>query len=168
MLLISVSKRLGAVDDVAREARLVGDHRVDPLLDGPPADELVYQHVRLLADPERAVGRLVLDGGVPPAVEVDDLRAAVRFSPVPPALSESTKKGGPSSRWKFSTSSRRLATGVPPWRTRPGRPKTPSRNSASGSVISRNCVKTSAFSCRSASSSQSSARRWNLPLCSGR
>ena len=35
-------------------------------------------------------------------------------------------------------------------------------------MISRNWVKTSAFSWRSPSSSQSSARRWNLPLCRGR
>ena len=50
--------------------------------------------------------------------------AAVRFRPVPPAFSERTKNGGPSSRWncvdQLACASRR---GVPPCRTRPGRPK---------------------------------------------
>ena len=50
--------------------------------------------------------------------------AAVRFSPVPPALSERTKNGGPSSRWNWSTSALRRLTAVPPCSTRPGRPKT--------------------------------------------
>src|SRR5262249_48616296 len=40
--------------------------------------------------------------------------AAVRLRPVPPALIDSTKKGGPASRWKSSTSPRRLPTAVPP------------------------------------------------------
>ena len=56
-----------------------------------------------LADAVGAVGRLVLDGRVPPRVEVDDgvgggqVEARRR-----PALAM-RKTGGPSSRWKFST-----------------------------------------------------------------
>src|SRR2546425_7994098 len=71
--------------------------------------------------------------------------AAVRLRPVPPALSERTKKGA-SPVWKLSTSPARSRTLVSPCRTRPGAPKTCPRNAASGSVSSRNCVKTSTFS----------------------
>ena len=39
------------------------------------------QHVLLLADPEGAVGRLVLDGRVPPAVEVDHVRSRRQVQP---------------------------------------------------------------------------------------
>ena len=46
---------------------------VDALLDGAATDELVHEHVALLTDAVGAVGRLVFDGGVPPAVEVDDV-----------------------------------------------------------------------------------------------
>ena len=54
--------------------RLLLDQGVDPLLDRAAADELVHQHVALLADAEGAVGGLVLDGRIPPAVEVDHVR----------------------------------------------------------------------------------------------
>ena len=94
--------------------------------------------------------------------------AAVRFNPVPPALSDNTKNGGPSARWNASTSPRRFPTGTCPCNTTPGRPKILVRYSASGPVVSRNCVNTSTFSCRAASSSHSSPSRPNFPLSSGR
>ena len=65
-----------APDDRAREVLLVLDHPVDPLLERPAADELVDLHVLRLADPEGAVRRLLLDGRVPPAVDVEDVRGA--------------------------------------------------------------------------------------------
>ena len=43
------------------------------MFDGALADEFVDDDVLLLADAEGAVGGLVFDGGVPPAVEVDDV-----------------------------------------------------------------------------------------------
>jgi len=93
--------------------------------------------------------------------------AAVRLRPVPPALIDITKKGGPSSRWKSATKFLRFLTAVPPCRTRPSVPKTVARYSASGSVISRNCVKTRAFSPRDAISAQSEPSRSNLALADG-
>ena len=93
--------------------------------------------------------------------------AAVRFRPVPPALSDSTKNGGPSSRWNWSTSALPLADGRAAVQHQAGPAEAPcARKPASGSVISRNCVKTSAFSWREAISSQISASRANLPLSS--
>src|SRR3990172_5531885 len=72
------------------------------------------------------------------------------------------KNAGPSSPWKQSTRSCRFFTGVWPWSTNPGRPNTPARNAASGSVISRNCEKTSTLSWRSPISSHNSPRPPNL------
>jgi len=53
---------------------------------------------------------------------------------------------------------------VSPESTSPGRPNASPRNRASGAVISRNCVKTSAFSWREATTSAISASRANFPL----
>src|SRR5262245_21367120 len=83
--------------------------------------------------------------------------AAVKFKPVPPALSDRMKNGGPSSLWKCSTRALRFDTLVPPCNTTPPRPKTTARWAPSGSMISRNCVKINTFSWRAASSSQISA-----------
>ena len=63
------------------------------LLDRATANEFVHEHVALLPDPEGAVGRLVFDGGVPPAVEMHDMRGGGQIEPAPPALSDSTKNG---------------------------------------------------------------------------
>src|ERR1019366_3920724 len=49
------------------------NHGVDPFFDGAAADKLVYQDVAFLADAEGAIGRLVLDSGVPPAIEMNDV-----------------------------------------------------------------------------------------------
>ena len=84
--------------------------------------------------------------------------AAVRLSPEPPALSDSTKNGTDSSSWKRLTSSLRFFTSVSPCSTSPGRPNTPPRNDASGAVTSRNWVKTSAFSCLAAITSHELAQ----------
>ena len=68
---------------------------------------------------------------------------------MPPALSDRTKNGGPSRR----PGTRRRApcafcTAVPPCSTKPGRPKIRRGRRASGSIISRNWVKTSTSSWR--------------------
>src|SRR6266498_2233360 len=64
---------LAAADDQLGERLLLLDQRVDPLLQRADADELADLHVLALADAEGAVGRLVLHGRVPPAVEVDQV-----------------------------------------------------------------------------------------------
>src|SRR5919198_1324961 len=45
--------------------------------------------------------------------------AAVKFRPVPPALRERMKNGGPSALWKCSTRALRFDTLVPPCNTTP-------------------------------------------------
>src|SRR6185312_17017346 len=62
---------VGTLEDLSGQVLLGLDERVDLLLDGASADELVDEHRALLADAIRAVRRLALDGGVPPAIEVD-------------------------------------------------------------------------------------------------
>ena len=56
---------------LAASPRFSADHRGDLLLDRAGADELADLHRLALPDPERAVGGLVLDRRVPPAVDVD-------------------------------------------------------------------------------------------------
>src|SRR3989442_3814079 len=66
--------RLGAAfQQLARQGPFLGQRGVDLLLYRATADELVHQHVPLLANAEGAIGGLLLDGRVPPAVEVDDV-----------------------------------------------------------------------------------------------
>jgi len=49
------------------------DELIDSLLDGSCANQLVDEHVALLPDAIGSVSRLILDGGVPPPVEMDDM-----------------------------------------------------------------------------------------------
>ena len=65
---------LEAFEQILDEQALGFDQLVDFILDGAATDELVHEDVAELADAEGAVGRLILDGGVPPPVEVDDMR----------------------------------------------------------------------------------------------
>lgn len=60
-------------NDVAGQTGFFFDHVVDALFDCALGDELVHHDILLLTDAEGAVGGLVFDGGVPPAVEVDDM-----------------------------------------------------------------------------------------------
>ena len=61
---------LALADDHPRQRGLLGDHRLDPLLDGAGAEELAHLDGAPLPDAERPVGGLVLHGRVPPAVQV--------------------------------------------------------------------------------------------------
>ena len=67
---------LALVDDFGGEGGLVLDHVVDAVFEGAAADEFVHHDAAGLADAEGAIGGLVLDGGVPPAVVVEDVRGA--------------------------------------------------------------------------------------------
>ena len=142
------------------------DQPVDLLFDRAAADELVHQHVPLLADAEGAVGGLVLDGRVPPAVEVDDVRGRGQVQAGAAGLEREHEERQPSRPpGTCATSSRRRLhrRAAVQHQARAGRRPSP-RNAASGSVISRNCVKTSTFSCRAAITSAISRSRANLPL----
>ena len=117
----------------------------------------------LLADAEGAVGGLVLDGRVPPAVEVDHVRGRRQVQAGAAGLEREHEERRAVLALELLDQLRAACRPrVPPCSTRPGRPKTPARNSASGSAISRNCVKTSTFSCRSAISSHSSRQPLEL------
>ena len=60
---------------------MAGDQLVDPLLDRPRAHHLVHLDDPRLADAVGAVRRLILDGRVPPAVEVEDVVGGRQVEP---------------------------------------------------------------------------------------
>src|SRR5947208_670699 len=64
---------LARSDDARGQVALLLEHRVHLLLDSASGEQLVHLHRPLLPDPVGAVGRLVLDRRVPPAVEVEDV-----------------------------------------------------------------------------------------------
>src|SRR5260370_42302120 len=61
---------VAACQKLIRQALLRIDQSVNLLLYRAAADELVYQDVLLLADPERSVGSLILDRRIPPAIKM--------------------------------------------------------------------------------------------------
>src|SRR5262249_33564677 len=141
-------------------------HLVDFLLHRAEADELMDKHVLGLPDAEGAVGRLVFHSRVPPPIEVDDVRSCGEIESRPAGLDGEHEERDALVLLKPRTRSLRLLIPVSPCRTRPRRPNTEPRNAASGAVVSLNCVKMSAFSCRAPSTSTISRRRMNLPLSS--
>ncbi len=60
-------------EHLLRELALRVEQLVDALLERAEADQAVHEHRLALADAMHAVGRLLLDGRVPPAVEVEDV-----------------------------------------------------------------------------------------------
>lgn len=64
----------GGRDDLVGEEAFMTEEVVDAFLEGAFADEVVGDDGAGLADAVGAVGGLVLDGGVPPTVVVDDVR----------------------------------------------------------------------------------------------
>jgi hypothetical protein len=62
-----------AFKQVGGQLCLFFDQRIDFFFDRSLTDEFVDQDVAFLADPEGSVGRLVLDSGIPPTIEVDDM-----------------------------------------------------------------------------------------------
>ena len=83
-----------AFEQVRGQLRLLLDQGVDLLLDRPPADKLVHQHVAPLANAESAVGGLVLDGRVPPAVEMDHVRGGGQVQANAAGLQRQHEEGG--------------------------------------------------------------------------
>src|SRR5690349_20618023 len=77
---------LAGADDAGGDLLLALDHLVDLLFQGAGAQKLVHLHVAGLADAEGPVGRLVLDGRVPPAVEVEHVVGGCQVQAGPPGL----------------------------------------------------------------------------------
>src|SRR5207245_5943055 len=75
-------QQLGATSQqILRQLPLRVDELVDLFLDRPATQELVHEHVRGLTDAERAICRLILDRGIPPAVEVNHMRRGREVEP---------------------------------------------------------------------------------------
>ena len=103
----SVIHRLAGPDDPLGEILLLRDQRVDPLLERADARELAHLHVLALTDPERAIGRLILDRRVPPAIEVDDVVGRGEVEARAARLQRQDISGGPPSAWNRATISSR-------------------------------------------------------------
>src|SRR5271156_2995083 len=50
------------------------DQLIDPILDSAAADELVHENIAGLPNPECPIGCLILDGWVPPTIEMHHMR----------------------------------------------------------------------------------------------
>ncbi len=119
----------------------LADQGVDFLLDRAAGDEFVDQDVALLADAEGAVGGLVFDGGVPPAVEVDDVRGGGEVEPGAAGLDREHEERRAVFALEIRHQCLALLDGGAAVQDQAGAPEDVARNSARGSVISRNWVK---------------------------
>jgi hypothetical protein len=88
------------------------DQLIDPLLDGARADHDAPAPPRL-ADAVGAIGCLILDGRVPPAIEVEDVAGVGQVEPRP-RPSDITARGSSPSAWNPATTRSRSAIGVEP------------------------------------------------------
>jgi len=83
------------VDDRTGDLALGFDDLVDFLLESSAANELASLNVVLLTDSERTIHCMVLDGGVPPPVEMEDMIGGRQVQPCPNGLErERTKRQG--------------------------------------------------------------------------
>src|SRR5438093_2077145 len=64
-----------AFEQILGQLALGVNELIDLFFNRPAADELVHEHVPGLADAERTVGGLILDGWIPPAIEMHDMRS---------------------------------------------------------------------------------------------
>ena len=92
----SVKKSLAAaLQEVRGKRRLIPEQLVNLFFHRPLADELVDEDIPLLPDAIGAVGGLVFHGGVPPAVEVDDVRGRGEVEPRASRLEREDEEGRP-------------------------------------------------------------------------
>ena len=98
---------------IARKAALCGDQLINLILHCTAADEFVNEHVALLADAEGPIGRLVFDGGVPPAVEVDDVAGSREVQPRATGLEREHEERGTVFALKALDESSPLSDGGP-------------------------------------------------------
>ena len=89
----------------------------------PCGDQAVHLHRPGLPDPVGAVGGLLLDGGVPPAVEVDDVVGPGQVQAGAAGLEARAGRPAPRRPGSGRTISSRSRTGVPPCRNWCGMPR---------------------------------------------
>ena len=81
LVAVEVGERARLRQHEVGDAALAGHDLLDPLVDGAGADQAVADHGAGLADAPRAVARLVLDRGVPPAVVEHDVARGGEVQP---------------------------------------------------------------------------------------
>ena len=82
------------VEERVGEVLLVHNHFVDFLFEGAAADELMDEDIAFLSDAVGAVGGLIFDGGVPPAIKVYDLAGCGEIEARAGGLKGEHKEGG--------------------------------------------------------------------------
>jgi hypothetical protein len=91
-------------DDGVGELAFAHEHVGDAFLEGPAGHELVDVFAVALPDPVGAVGRLVLDRRVPPAVVVQHVRGTRQVEPEPARLEAADQHlGALGSSWNRAT-----------------------------------------------------------------
>ena len=163
---ISVKTFRRGTEEVSGELSLGLDHLVDLLLDRAAANELVHQHIFGLSDTECAVRGLVFNSRIPPAVEVNHVRRGGQVQSGAAGLERQHEERHVVVLLEPTDQILALADRGLAVQHEPGAAEHEPRNAASGAVVSRNWVKTSAFSCLAAITSAISRRRANLPLSS--
>ena len=78
---------------VLSQRALGGDDVVDAFLQRAAADEFVDHHIALLTDAECAIRGLVFDGGIPPAVEMNDMGGGGEIEAGAAGFEREDKKG---------------------------------------------------------------------------
>ena len=63
-----------AFEYVFDECLLRLDQLIDLILDRAATDELMHQNITRLPNPERPIGCLILDGWIPPTIEMHHMR----------------------------------------------------------------------------------------------
>ena len=124
--LSSVSAASPATSTESASDALAAEQLGDPLLDGAGGDHPVHLDRPGLPDPVGPVAGLVLDGGVPPAVEVDDVVGAGEVEAGAAGLEGQQEDGhlaglearAPSARARAPASRRGAAGGRTPCRVR--------------------------------------------------
>ena len=80
------------VEQLIGQGPFVPDHGVDAFFHRAAADELVDQHIPFLANAKRSIRGLVLDRGIPPAIEVHHVRSGGQVQPAAPGLERDHKE----------------------------------------------------------------------------
>ncbi len=122
------------IEQAIGDGFLALDHGIDALLDGSAANELVDQNIPLLADAKGAVGGLILDGRVPPTVEMDHVAGRGEVQSAATGLQGNHEEWRPLFILKRPHQFAALANRRGAVQYQAAWPKTSARNTANGSV----------------------------------
>ena len=115
-----------------RQSPLKFDQLIDSLLDCATADEFVHQDIALLPNAKGAVGCLIFDGGVPPSIEMNDMRSRREIQAGATRLERQHEEGVRSSSWNSANQFLPLSDRRPAVQDKTGAAEHPGQQSSSG------------------------------------